>query len=178
MELFELAKAELLRSNTDHRHPFRYFSLATFGLFPEVRTVVAREVSQSLSVLFFTDSRTPKVAQIKENPRVSALFYHPKKKLQARIKGMAELIGKGHEAYPSLLERVKNSDALKDYTAVLAPGSKVKDTLDVIYGDSLHFMAIRINPLQMDVLQLGKGQHQRRGYTWEEGEWAEAILVP
>ncbi|MCB0551597.1 MAG: pyridoxamine 5'-phosphate oxidase family protein, partial [Phaeodactylibacter sp.] len=140
MELFELAKAELLRSNTDHRHPFRYFSLATFGLFPEVRTVVAREVSQSLSVLFFTDSRTPKVAQIKENPRVSALFYHPKKKLQARIKGMAELIGKGHEAYPSLLERVKNSDALKDYTAVLAPGSKVKDTLDVIYGDSLHFM--------------------------------------
>ncbi|MCO6477651.1 MAG: pyridoxamine 5'-phosphate oxidase family protein [Phaeodactylibacter sp.] len=178
MELFELAKAELLRSNADHRHTFRYFSLATFGLYPEVRTVVAREVSQGLSVLFFTDSRTPKVAQIRENPRVSALFYHPKKKLQVRMKGWAELIDEENDEYGPLLERIKNSDALKDYTALQAPGSKVMDTLDVIYGEGIHFMAVRITPQQMDVLQLGRNQHQRRGYTLEDGEWKEAILIP
>lgn len=178
MELFERARAELLQSNTDRHHPFRNFSLATFGLYPEVRTVVARDVSQGLSLLFYTDSRTPKVAQIKEDARVSALFYHPHKKLQVRMKGLAELIGKGDEGYGLLLEQVKRSNGLKDYSSLRAPGSRVKDTLEVIYGEGIHFMAVRINPLQMDVLQLGREQHQRRGYTLEAGEWEEAILIP
>ena len=79
MELFKLAKAELLRSNADRRHPFLYFTLATFGQYPEARTVVKRHAGQDLSLLFFTDSRKHKVRQIKKNAKVSALFYHPNK---------------------------------------------------------------------------------------------------
>lgn len=45
MKLFNLAQAELLRSNADRRHPFLYFTLATFGRYPEARTVVNRHVN-------------------------------------------------------------------------------------------------------------------------------------
>ena len=88
MELFNLAQAELLRSNADRRHPFLYFTLATFGRYPEARTVVNRHVNAGLSVLLFTDRRTSKVSQARESPRVTALFYHPKKKLQVRMNGV------------------------------------------------------------------------------------------
>ena len=178
MELFKLAKAELLRSNADRRHPFLYFTLATFGQYPEARTVVKRHAGQDLSLLFFTDSRTPKVSQIKKNAKVSALFYHPKKKLQVRMKGLAELIGKGDESYDQFLEQIKNSRALKDYTARQAPGSEVGDESEIVFGEEAHFIAIKIKPAYMDVLRLGREQHERRRYTLEGKNWEEAVLVP
>ena len=177
MKLFELAKAELLRSNAGSKHPFLYFSLATFGQYPEVRTVVMRKVEQGLSLLFFTDYRTPKVAQIRQNARVSALFYHPEKKLQVKMNGVAELIGKGHEEYGPLLEQVNSGNNLKDYTTLQAPGSVVKDESEIGFGEKVHFLAIRIQPQYIDVLQLGRECHQRRGYSLEKGEWKESILV-
>lgn len=36
MELFQLAKSELLKSNTERGHPFQYFCLGTFGEHPEI----------------------------------------------------------------------------------------------------------------------------------------------
>lgn len=177
MELFKLAKAELLRSNADRKHPFLYFTLATFGLYPEVRTVVKRHIGQGLALMFFTDSRTPKVSQIRENAKVSALFYHPKKKLQVRMNGVAELIGKGHEEYESLLKQVNSANNLKDYTTLRAPGSVVEDESEIAFGEEAHFLAIRIQPQYIDVLQLGREAHRRRGYSLKEGEWTEAILV-
>ncbi|MCB0586694.1 MAG: pyridoxamine 5'-phosphate oxidase family protein [Phaeodactylibacter sp.] len=178
MELFELAKAELLRSNAGPRHPFLFFNLATFGQYPEVRTVVKRHTGPDLSILFFTDPRAPKVSQIRENPRVSALFYHPEKKLQVRMNGQADIIAEGDNGYDQLLESVKNGGSLKDYSTRQPPGSIVTDVSDIEFIEELYFLAIRIQPLYIDVLQLGRERHQRRGYTLEEREWREAILVP
>ncbi|MCB9267443.1 MAG: pyridoxamine 5'-phosphate oxidase family protein [Lewinellaceae bacterium] len=178
MELFELATAELLGSNAGRRHPFLYFTLATFGQYPEARTVVARQVSPGLDILFFTDPRSPKVIQIRENPKVSALFYHPKKKLQLRMNGRADIIAEGEDGYDPLLNQVKNSGSLKDYSTRQPPGSVVAKETDIEFVEDLHFLPIRIRPLYIDVLQLGRETHQRRGYTLEKGIWQEAILVP
>ncbi|NNM21982.1 MAG: pyridoxamine 5'-phosphate oxidase, partial [Flavobacteriaceae bacterium] len=92
MNLLPFIKAELLLTNTDKNHPFRHFFLSTFGKYPETRTVVNRGVTEDLEITFFTDSRTPKVEQIKENNKVSALFYHPGKLLQLRLYGQAHII--------------------------------------------------------------------------------------
>ncbi|MCB0583691.1 MAG: pyridoxamine 5'-phosphate oxidase family protein [Phaeodactylibacter sp.] len=178
MELFNLAQAELLRSNADRRHPFLYFTLATFGRYPEARTVVNRHVNAGLSVLLFTDRRTSKVSQARESPRVTALFYHPKKKLQVRMNGRAVLIDEGHEEYAQLLERVKSAGNLKDYTTRQAPGSPIAGKPDIEYGEDIHFLAIRIQPEYIDVLQLGREAHRRSGYTLRDGQWEEAVLVP
>ena len=53
MILFDLAKAELIRSNADRRHPFRYLSLATHGVYPEIRTVVKRKNDSGTGYNYF-----------------------------------------------------------------------------------------------------------------------------
>lgn len=179
MELLDLARAELLRSNADAKHPFRFFYLATQGAYPEVRTVVKRDFShEDWSVLFYTDARTPKVEQIKAEDKISALFYHSKKQLQIRMKGTAELIGPESEEYGRLLEKVRQSPAAKDYTSLQAPGSPMEDATTPRRGESLHFLAIRIRPVELDILQLSREEHVRMEYTLRDGAWTGQRVVP
>ncbi|MCB0288469.1 MAG: pyridoxamine 5'-phosphate oxidase family protein, partial [Calditrichaeota bacterium] len=53
---------------------------------PQLRTVIFRKFDPaSRTLIFHTDFRTEKVAQIQNNPVVSWLFYHPERKVQLRI---------------------------------------------------------------------------------------------
>jgi pyridoxamine 5'-phosphate oxidase len=179
MQLFDLAKAELIRSNADRRHPFRFFWLGTTGVFPEVRTVVKRKTEADLSVIFFTDARSPKMEQMQKDPRVSALFYHPKKMLQVRIRGTAEFILPGHAEFEDFFQQVKNSKMEKDYQSVLPPGSILpEEELPGKTRSALHFAALRIRPKDIDILQVGREEHVRCLYFQEANEWKEQRLVP
>lgn len=179
MDLLALAKAELVRSNADQRHPFRFFYLSTQGKYLEVRMVVKRDFSHlDWSLLFFTDERSSKVAQIKERALVSALFYHPKKHFQLRMKGAAELISPEHEAYAQYVEKVRESPAIKDYTSTEAPGTVITKESQIQHGQDLHFMAIRIRPVDLDLLQLAKEEHLRMSYRQVAGIWQGHRLVP
>lgn len=180
MSLLEQAKVELLRSNVDRKHPFRLLYLSTIGEFPEVRTVVKRHIDSDLKLTFFTDSRSPKVEQIWDNPKVSALFYHPKKKLQIRLYGEACLIDEGHGDFDRYLQSVKASPSLKDYTTLQAPGSSLEEEEEAsaLFGKEIHFTAIEVQAQKLDVLQLGREHHQRSCYYLEEEGWREEPLVP
>ncbi|MGD1839926.1 MAG: pyridoxamine 5'-phosphate oxidase family protein [Thermonemataceae bacterium] len=177
MQLLQLAQEELTRSNADKKHPFRYFVLATLGDYPEVRTVVSRKVTQDLSVVFFTDTRSPKVAQIEDKARVSALYYHPKKKLQVRIKGTATLISASDPTYTQFLHQAQQS-SLKDYTTQKAPGSILEAIDDTLTQEKVYFSPIKITPAIVEVLQLGREQHLRSAYYKQEDTWVEKKLVP
>ncbi|MBX2873473.1 MAG: pyridoxamine 5'-phosphate oxidase family protein [Saprospiraceae bacterium] len=180
MDLFEIAKAELLRSNADRKHPFRLMYLSTFGEYPEVRTVVKRKVDSELKLTFFTDSRSPKVDQLREHPKVSVLFYHPKKKLQIRLYGQAQLIDEGHGDFDRYLQSVKESPSVKDYTTIQAPGQTLSEESEAgaLFGDEIHFVAIEIHPARLDVLQLGRESHQRSLFMREKDNWIQQELVP
>lgn len=178
MILFDLAKAELIRSNVDRRHPFRYLSLATHGVYPETRTVVKRKTTPELDTVIFTDARSPKVEQIRKNNKVSVLFYHPKKKLQIRINGEALLIEEGHSDYRQYFEQVKNSASIKDYTTRFAPGTPMGEDAKALFDDDVHFLAIQVVPYTMDILQLGTEKHERSFYQLEEKVWKETKLTP
>ena len=177
MKLLEAAEGELFRSNIDHKHPFRYFSLATFGRFPEVRTVVKRMIHKDLSVLFFSDSRTPKIQEIRNNSKVTALFYHPKKKLQIRIRGNAKLVDQSDEHYSQYVNQVQQSTNLKDYTTLQAPGSFL-ETETVAFGEEMYFAPVIIQPLELEILQLNRSMHERCLYVREKDSWKEIQLVP
>ena len=75
------------------RHPFYRPTLATMdGNKPEVRTVILRGFSEKdRTLICYCDARTPKVSQIRSNPNVSWLFYHPKKWIQLRLSGTASV---------------------------------------------------------------------------------------
>ncbi len=180
MELLELARAELLRSNVDRKHPFRLMYLSSLGDYPETRTVVKRKATSDFVLTFFTDSRSPKVGQIRKNSKVSALLYHPKKKLQLRLYGQAELIDEEHGDFNLYLQSVKESPSLKDYSTMQAPGVPLPagPEAPVLFGDEIHFIAIEVKPEKLDILLLGRDSHARSLYQYKGGEWHQQRLVP
>jgi len=179
MNLLPYTKAEFQLSNTEKGHPFRYFYLSTFGEFPETRTVVSRGISDELKITFFTDSRTPKVEQIRENSKVSALFYHPGKQLQIRLYGTASLLTRRDEGYHIYHQQVmSNADWTKDYASVNVPGAPKKDEGTIIYGNTINLTVVKIQPIKLDIVLLGSKQHHRSKCKLVEGIWTETVVVP
>lgn len=74
--------------------PLRKPVLATLGAAgaPSLRTVILRSADIHARRLgFFTDARSPKVAELARDPRASVLFYDPRCDLQMRLSGRAEV---------------------------------------------------------------------------------------
>lgn len=179
LNLLDLAKQELIHSNVDKKHPFRYFVLASFGIYPEVRTVVKRKIDTDFNIIFFTDSRSKKVNDIRENNKVSALFYHPKKQLQIRVKGQARFVQKEEAEFLEYFNMVEQSPSKQDYTTLEAPATKLKEDETILYGDILYFLAIKIIPQEIEILLLDREGHQRILYTQNtEKDWMPQSLVP
>ncbi|NNF32654.1 MAG: hypothetical protein HKN68_01005 [Saprospiraceae bacterium] len=178
MKYRNLALNELFRSNADRKHPFNYFTLATIGGYPEVRTVVKRQYTEEDTIIFFTDSRSPKVDQIKGDPRSSALFYHPRKKLQVRLKGHVRLIRQSDKRYTQFLNQLKQAGNLRDYSTALPPGSQITDLAQVFYGKDIFFCPMEMKVNYMDIVKLGKDVHHRYAYHLDQDGWEEKILTP
>ena len=180
MNLLEVAKQELIRSNADYGHPFKLMTLATIDAetgYPQVRTVVVRHIDNLFSVLFYTDSRSPKMAQIETNNFASAIWYDPNRKLQVRMDCVAHIVEEDSQLYKDHLLIVKQSKSVSDYTASLAPGTELKG-FEVKHGDEIHFGLIQLTPKHIEVLQLSSEGHQRALYINANGQWQESILVP
>ncbi len=160
-------------------HPFRCFALGSIGLESGVglRTVVLREVSENLRLTFYTDDRSPKIAEMKHNGEVSALFYHPEKRWQLRITGNAVI-----EENPILLEGIWENlppNSKKDYTTATAPGSLLNKMDDLTYLDvKNHFCTVQIVPFFIDFLKLGHSHHTRIQFSLEKGDWKGTFVVP
>lgn len=74
--------------------PLRKPALATMTAdgAPAARTVILRYVDDERHALgFFTDARSPKIAEIARDPRASLLFYDPRCDIQVRFSGHAEV---------------------------------------------------------------------------------------
>jgi pyridoxamine 5'-phosphate oxidase len=176
MDLFKKAEAELLRSNKDRKHLFRFAQMATMGEpFPEVRTVVKRQMDSDWQFLFYTDLRTPKVAEIKSNKSVSLHFYDPKKQLQIRIRAKAEILESG-DLFEEHLKRVQSAPSVSDYTAIQAPSSELEGALE--YGEKLYFGLIQVDSQEVDILQLSRAGHQRILAIKTGSTWSFRKLVP
>ncbi|MEM9362251.1 MAG: pyridoxamine 5'-phosphate oxidase family protein [Bacteroidota bacterium] len=178
-ELFEELCAELKKGVSKKGHPFRYFTLATKELKDSIglRIVVLRKVADNLTLTFFTDQRSSKVEELKNDHTISALFYHPKKKMQLKLTGIAEI-----EKNSKILNTFWNGvplHARKDYTTQNAPGSFLDDHESVEYlSDKNHFVIVHIRPKQIDFLQLGKPNHTRILFSKEQEGWRHQSLVP
>ena len=177
-QFLEEAKRELTNGHSKRKHPFRYFTLATnTDNKSRLRTVVLRKFLSDSSLLFYTDARTPKVSEIKDNSNVSALFYHPKKLMQIRVQGKAEIIND-----PKLLKSYWGSipeKSRKDYITKSTPGSMIENPDNVDYlDDDNHFCAIKIFPLTIEYLRLKRPNHLRILFTNVNGEWDGQFLVP
>ena len=93
-DLLERAFGLLERGAANRKDDFHTPALATINSddAPEIRTVVLRKFArESLLLMCHVDLRSPKIAEIERNNRVSWLFYHDTEKLQLRARGQAEI---------------------------------------------------------------------------------------
>ncbi len=176
---FKEIKEELRSGLSEKGHPFRYFTLGTVGLdrMARLRTVVLRKLSGDMSLTFFTDARSKKIIHIKENNKVSLLFYHPEKMLQLKVEGLAKT-----NRDPTLLKKYwseVNGPSKKDYTTALAPGSRISDpdTLDYLDAED-YFCAVEVNPHKIEYLKLKRPNHVRIRFSRTADGWKSEFLVP
>ncbi|MFH6604884.1 pyridoxamine 5'-phosphate oxidase family protein [Maribacter algicola] len=178
-DFFNELKEELQKGVSSKGHPFRYGVLATLGLekMPRQRTVVIRSVDSLLNLHFYTDMRSKKVLHIKENNRVSLLFYHPEKMLQIRIEGLATIIN--DENILNKHWHNVHKAGQRDYTTKAAPGSILTnpDTLEYL-DDTNHFCLISVEPFKIEYLRLKRPNHVRLRYSKKGTSWESDFLVP
>jgi len=76
-----------------YRNPFHFGVFTSISdNFPDSRTVIVRGVDiQNKIIHFNTDIRSPKFAQLSQNPNISWLFYDEGLRIQMRCRGLASL---------------------------------------------------------------------------------------
>tara|TARA_R110002167_G_scaffold95905_1_gene254840 strand:+ start:252 stop:794 length:543 start_codon:yes stop_codon:yes gene_type:complete len=177
--IFEEILSELQNGAKDREHPYHYFTIATLGVdkFARLRLVALRNVSNDLKLTFFTDKRSKKVLHIKENPRVSLLFYHPEKLLQLRIEGMAT-INSDQFQIQKTWETIGN-EARKDYLTTEAPGTTINNPESVEYlKDGDYFSIVDIEPFRIERLKLNTEGHRKTKFNKKGDKWTSEHLVP
>ncbi len=176
---FEELKTDLQRGAQEKGHPFRYVVLATVGLekVARQRTVVLRKVHNELDLVFYTDKRSKKLLHIKENNRVSLLFYHPKKMLQIRMEGLAR-ITTDKTILKKQWDTIK-SEYRKDYKTSSAPGSRISNQDSVEYLDTKnHFCIVEVEAFKIEYLKLKRPNHLRVQFSKIDTSWQSEFLVP
>ncbi len=178
-ELFSELKLELRAAMHKKKHPFKYVTLSTVNEqnTPRSRTVVLREISESLECIIFTDSRSVKVSDVNSNENACILAYHPKKLMQLRLDGILVQIDDPDEI-KRLFQKVSEK-AIKDYTTLQAPGSAIEnpDDVDYVARKENHFKPFRFIPHAVEYLRLKRPNHLRAIFKIEN-DWKGQWIVP
>jgi pyridoxine/pyridoxamine 5'-phosphate oxidase len=180
-EVLKLSISEIKRGSVDKNHPFKYVVLSTQdGVEVHSRYVVLRSIDEYDNVYFFTDERSHKTSEIRINPHVGLLFYHPRKRVQIRISGIAQLHHED-EVSNSFWDTVSGQQKLS-YGSSLTPGHEIKEPGEAFHWPdeitSENFCVIKVFISEIEVLQLNRDQHLRARFQRDGTAWKGNWLVP
>lgn len=175
---------ELGRASLDRHHEWRTPVLACTDAdgFADARTVVLRQVDAAVGQLtFYTDSRSPKVAQLQAQDAAMLVFWSARLSWQLRVRVGCAVITSGPEV-EAIWQRVKQSTAAGDYLSPLPPGAALPlgaDTTDAKTSHDAtpqpaptHSLALlRAQVLQMDWLELSREGHRRAQLSANAWDW-------
>lgn len=169
---------ELVGACTQRGHPWRSATLATLGSdgLPDARTVVLRQADPSAAeLLFYTDARSPKVAQMQACPQGMLVLWSAALGWQLRLKVTLTVEMTGL-AVSSRWARLKMTPAAQDYLSPLPPGSVLPQPRS---GTGLmdhreHFAVVSAQVQDIDWLDLHPDGHRRaRFVTGQPGCWLQ-----
>lgn len=173
-------------------HPFH---LPVFGTqngdAPSLRMVVLRRFWRRPPALaFHSHLGSPKVEQIRANPNIYWLFYHPKEKFQVRVKGTAEIHTDDDLAEEQWLatepfarrcyigeaptrESKKPTSGLPENLLECQPGREESEQ------GRANFVVISSTINSIDCMELDVRGHRRSHFVWnEKGEQEARWLTP
>jgi general stress protein 26 len=169
----------LNRAGNDQGSAFRFIILNTIADgYPNSRYVVLRKFDiQKQELFIFTDFRSHKIKEIRENELVSVLAYDQQKKCQVKLKATATIHHNDQiaEEYWDSLDSGKDS-----YNTFNQPGIE-KDSLEDAWRmkdeyDSQYFAVITLKILEVEVLQLHTNGHIRALFDFVKN--TGSYLVP
>ncbi len=158
---------QLLQAVRDKAHAWRVLGLATVdGDSADLRSVVLRGAEPDTStLLFFTDARSPKVAQIAAQPRATVLAWSAALGWQLRLRVLLEVQTSGL-AVSSHWARLQFSPAAQDYMAPLPPGAALTgQQVAPVQSSRNNFAVVSARVDAMDWLELQPGGHRRARFN-------------
>lgn len=176
----------------DRKHPFH---TPVFGTVddnePSLRIVVLRRFWRKPPCLaFHAHSGSPKIEQLKTNPRVYWLFYDPTEKLQVRISGIAEvhandeLVDEQWLATELFSRRCYIGEAPTQERGKATPGFPEdlidrKPTPSESEEGRQNFVVITAKIESIDCLEMNVRGHRRSLFEWkEDGQMEAKWLTP
>lgn len=172
--------AELARAATVRGHPWRQATLATTcaRLGAQARTVVIREVDlDARELLLYTDTRSPKVAQLDQDPRAQIVCWSAALGWQLRLSCVVGCESEGLDV-TSRWAMLRHTRAAQDYLSPLAPGSVLGSATPPAGEPRGAFAVLRARVLAMDWLSLDPTGHQRAVFDCRDATGAGQWLVP
>jgi hypothetical protein len=176
-EIWDDLWAELKRATADKRHPFRYFTFGTSSdKGPNLRTVVLRGIDNHVLEIH-TDYRSVKVSDILNKEDVSCLFYHPRKKIQLRLNGTAELIRNG--ALDRSNWNKMSEHARRAYQFTVPPGEKIAspEEAHIWTAGEDYYTIIKVTIVAVDYLKLNRLEHTRAAWAYDN-QWHASFIAP
>jgi pyridoxamine 5'-phosphate oxidase len=158
----------------DDTHPWRTLVLATAdGERADARIVILREADAAARTLvFFTDSRSPKIDQLRARPSGTLVAWSREHAWQLRIAVALEAFTDGLEV-SSRWARLKLSPAARDYLSPLPPGSPVDRHAAPDRASREHFAVVRAKVEAIDWLELHADGHRRARFDATGGRWLQ-----
>jgi pyridoxamine 5'-phosphate oxidase len=186
--------ARLRAGADDKAHPFHIMTLASSGLDgrARARSVILRAADPAGRLLsFYSDRRSPKMAEVERDPRVALLFYDPAEGLQIRLEGLAGEVREEERVEEAWRSASRYSRRV--YLQEEAPGAETdrptsglppalegeEPSEEALLPARENFSLLQVRVLKLDWLKIS-GEGQRRAlWRWNEEERPEAgWIVP
>ncbi len=175
-------------------HGFHLPAVASLGRdgWPAVRTVVLRGVERSSrSLRFHSDRRSPKLAELAAEPRVSLLFYDPAELTQLRVSAQASIHGSDAVADAAwqatglfsrrcYLQEPGPSQPVAGPTSALPRGlaARAPEVLESEAGRA-NFTVVLCRIEAIDWFYLNASGHRRARFAWDaDGRLEAGWLAP
>ena len=146
------------------------------------RTIILRKVDKKTKMLFFySDHRSRKVLNIKQNNNVTVHLYEPRFKLQVQLYGYANIENKT-EKTKDIWNSLK-SFSKKNYLSELPPGEKINSLDDLKYNTDneeafYNFSLIYFKVSKLECLQLSEIKNIRVEFVYTESSDKKYYMVP
>lgn len=169
----------LERASRDPDHEWHTLALGTVAgsggqTWGDVRTVVLREVdADARALVFFTDERSAKVAQIRRQPQATLLAWSRSIGWQLRLRCRLQVETAGL-AVSSRWARLKMTPAAQDYLSPLAPGATIDSPslpLEQQHAARESFAVVTAQVDAIDWLELHPQGHRRAIFDRHGERW-------
>ena len=155
-------------------HEWRTMALATVqDDEAQARSVVLREVDAAArELIFFTDARSAKVAQMQAQPVGTLLCWSKDLGWQLRLRVALQVQTSGLNV-SSRWARLKLTPAAQDYLSPLPPGTPVAERYEPERATRDHFAVVMARVQAVDWLELHADGHRRARFDGEGAQWLQ-----